>query len=76
MTPNEAILAISKRLGVKTEGYVLTPENVTLILNAVEILADDHANLKARHAAVIRKVTGQHPNTLAAVAASFNRRGL
>ncbi|AFV51374.1 hypothetical protein FDG66_gp54 [Streptomyces phage phiCAM] len=70
LTPEEAILAIGTHLGL-TE-----PTNPTHVLDSVEILITEYKRLRATHAAVIRKATSQHPNTLAAVAASFARRGL
>jgi hypothetical protein len=70
LTPEEAILAIGTQLGL-TE-----PTNPVHVLNSVEILIAEHNRLRLQQAAIIRKAQSQHPNTLAAVAASFNRRGL
>jgi hypothetical protein len=70
LTPEEAILAIGTRLGL-TE-----PTNPTHVLDSVEILIAEHKRVRLRQAAIIRKAQGQHPNTLAAIAASFATRGL
>jgi hypothetical protein len=70
VTPEEAILAIGRHLGLAE------PTNPTHVLSSVEILINEHTRLRLQHAAIIRKATSNHPNTLAAVAASFARRGL
>ncbi|QPB09965.1 hypothetical protein CPT_Sitrop_050 [Streptomyces phage Sitrop] len=70
LTPEEAILAIGQHLGIPGDS------SPTIVLDLVESLIEEHRKLRLKHAAIIRRAQAQHPNTLAAVAASFNRRGL
>lgn len=70
VTPEDALLAITQHLGI--------PGNTSpaIVLDLVESLIEEHRKLRLRHAALVRRAQSQHPNTLAAIAASFNRRGL
>jgi hypothetical protein len=70
MTNDEIILALGTKLGLAE------PTNGMHVLDSVEILIAEHQRLRLQQAAIIRKAKSQHPNTLAAIAASFNRRGL
>ncbi|QMP84600.1 hypothetical protein KGG93_gp55 [Streptomyces phage Endor2] len=70
VSPEDALLAMSQHLGIPPDSAPV------VVLDMVESLIEEHRKLRLKHAAIIRRAQSQHPNTLAAIAASFNRRGV